>query len=701
MLRVAVPAPVRGAFDYLWEGPGPPPTRGARVRVPFGRRSRVGVCLGPAAVAAVAPERLRAVAELIDPEPVLPASALGLLEWAAEYYHHPVGEVVLQSLPADLRAGRSPTVAREPAWRLSAEGRAAPEEAIRRAPRQVSLRGLLREHPAGLTRTALAQQASPGWQAALRALRERGWVEPAPTPDAPRPAAPDEPAPVLRPAQAEAVGSVSDALGAFRTFLLQGVTGSGKTEVYLRVIEAVLRSGRQALVLVPEIGLTPQTVDRFRRRLPVPVAVLHSGLPERERLRAWLQARDGQAPVLVGTRSAVFVPLLRPGVVIVDEEHDLSYKQQEGFRYSARDVAVARGQRESVPVLLGSATPSLESLHNVALGRYQRLDLPERAAGAGEAALAVVDLRRRRLRHGLSEPLLAAVAGRLTRGEQVLLFLNRRGFAPTLLCHECGWLALCGRCDARMTLHRRAGLLRCHHCGAELPSPERCPACRCEDLRPIGSGTERVEVALGEAFPTARIARIDRDAVRRKGALEAALRRVTSGESDILIGTQMLAKGHHFPNVTLVGVIDADGGLFSADFRAGERLAQRILQVAGRAGRGDRPGEVLIQTHHPEHPLLRSLLTEGYGAFAARLLAERREAGLPPYAAAALLRAEAVDEAAALAFLGEARDLLPPQTAADPVQPLGPAPSPMERRAGRHRAQLLLLSRGRPALHRL
>jgi primosomal protein N' (replication factor Y) len=671
------------------------------VRVPFGRRSRVGLCLGPAATAAVAPERLRPVAELLDQEPLLPPSALGLLEWAAEYYHHPVGEVVLQSLPADLRAGRSPSVAREPVWRLSAEGRTAPAGTLRRSPRQVRLHALLQAHPAGLTRTALAQQASPGWQAALRALRERGWVEPAAPLDAPLLAVPEESAPALHPAQARAVRSVSDALGAFRTFLLQGVTGSGKTEVYLQVIEAVLRSGRQALVLVPEIGLTPQTVDRFRRRLPVPVAVLHSGLPERERLRAWLQARDGEAPVLVGTRSAAFVPMLRPGVVIVDEEHDLSYKQQEGFRYSARDVAVVRGQREGVPVLLGSATPSLESLHNVALGRYERLVLPERASGAGEAALAVVDLRRRRMRHGLSEPLLAAVAGRLARGEQVLLFLNRRGFAPTLLCHECGWLALCARCDARMTLHRRAGLLRCHHCGGELPAPARCPACRCEDLRPIGSGTERVEAALGEAFPTARLARIDRDAVRRKGALEAALRRVTSGEADILIGTQMLAKGHHFPNVTLVGVVDADGGLFSADFRAGERLAQRILQVAGRAGRGERPGEVLIQTHHPEHPLLRSLLSEGYGAFAARLLEERREAGLPPYAAAALLRAEAVDEAAALAFLGEARDLLPPQTAADPVQALGPAPSPMERRAGRHRAQLLLLSRGRPALHRL
>jgi primosomal protein N' (replication factor Y) len=505
---------------------------------------------------------------------------------------------------------------------------------------------------------------------------------------------------MLNSAQGSAVEEILGALGRFQAFLLEGVTGSGKTEVYLRVIERVVHLGLQALVLVPEIGLTPQTVDRFRRRLPVPVAVLHSGLGERERLRAWLAARDGEAPVVVGTRSAVFVPLRAPGVLIVDEEHDLSYKQQEGFRYSARDLAVVRGQQQGVPVVLGSATPSLESLHNTSLGRYRRLALPERAAGAGQPGLAVVDLRRRRLQHGLSEALLAAVAGRLGRGEQVLLFLNRRGFAPVLLCHDCGWTATCARCDARLTLHRRAGCLRCHHCGAEQAVAVACPECGSQDLRPVGAGTERIEAALGDAFPSARIARIDRDTVRRKGALEKALARVQEGEADILIGTQMLAKGHHFPNVTLVGVVDADGGLFSADFRAGEHLAQRILQVAGRAGRGDRPGEVLVQSHHPDHPLLRALLEDGYPAFAATALAERREAGLPPYSFAALLRAESADARAALAFLAEARAGLPGDLP-EGLQVLGPAPSPMERRAGRYRGQLLLLSPGRPGLHRV
>jgi len=702
VVRVAVPVPVRGAFDYACGGPTEVavPQRGARVRVPFGRGSRVGVCLTPVARTAMAPDRLRPVTEVLDREPLLPRAALALLEWAAEYYHHPIGEVIFQSLPALLRQGRPPDAGGESLWALSPAGCESPAAALARAPRQAALCGLLREHPEGLTRETLADRGQPGWETALRALRARGWVESRPQglPTPPSPQGRDVP-PALNPAQASAAAEVLGAVGGFRTFLLEGVTGSGKTEVYLRIIERVVSAGLQALVLVPEIGLTPQTVDRFRRRLQVPVSVLHSGLGDRERLRAWLAARDGRAPVVVGTRSAVFVPLGAPGVVIVDEEHDASYKQQEGFRYSARDLAVVRGQQEGVPVILGSATPSLESLHNVSLGRYHRLALPERAAGAGQPRLSVVDLKRRRLQHGLSEALLAAVASRLGRGEQALLFLNRRGFAPALVCHACGWTATCERCDARLTLHRRAGRLRCHHCGAEQPVAAACPECRSEDLRPVGTGTERVEVALSGAFPFARLARIDRDTVRRKGALEEALARIQAGEADILIGTQMLAKGHHFPNVTLVGIVDADGGLFSADFRASEHLAQRILQVAGRAGRGDRPGEVLIQTHHPGHPFLRALLEDGYPAFAARALEERREAGLPPYGFAALLRAESADADAALAFLGEAGAAFAGERT-DGLQVLGPAPSPMERRAGRHRAQLLLLSPGRPALHR-
>jgi primosomal protein N' (replication factor Y) len=696
LVQVAVPAPVRSAFDYL--APGDVPVRGARVRVPFGRGTRVGVCLGGVEATGVAPERLRPVGEVLDVEPLLPAGLLELLEWTASYYHHPVGEVVAAALPALLRRGRAAVAGGEPRWALTPEGRSAPAGALVRAPRQAAVLEMLRAAPRGLSGAELAARAGNAWQSALRALRARGWVGPEavrrswPEPE------PAEPGPPLNTSQAAAVAEVVAAAGGFGAYLLEGVTGSGKTEVYLHLIEDAVRRGRQALVLVPEIGLTPQTVARFRRRLGGGVGVLHSALGEQERVAVWLAARAGELAVLVGTRSAVFVPLARPGVVIVDEEHDPSYKQQEGLRYSARDLAIVRARREGVPVLLGSATPSLESLQNAEAGRYRRLVLPERAGGAADPRLVLVDLRRRPLRHGLSEPLLEALAACLARGDQALLFLNRRGYAPVLICHACGWAATCQRCDAHVTWHRRAARLRCHHCGDERPAPSACPACGQAELRPVGAGTERLEEALADAFPGARVARLDRDSTRRRGALEAVLARVGTGEADVLIGTQMVAKGHHFPRVTLVGIVDADGGLFSADFRATEHLAQRILQVAGRAGRGERPGEVLVQTHHPEHPLLQALVVSGYAGFAAGALAERREAGLPPFAHAALMRAESRTPAGALAFLERAVALASSGLPED-LQMLGPVPAPMERRAGRYRAQLLLLAAGRPRLH--
>jgi primosomal protein N' (replication factor Y) len=438
-------------------------------------------------------------------------------------------------------------------------------------------------------------------------------------------------------------------------------------------------------------------VSRQSRRWEFPVAVLHSGLGDGERLCAWLSARAGLVPVVIGTRSALFVPLPRLGLVVVDEEHDASYKQQEGLRYSARDMAVARARHEGIPVVLGSATPSLETVYNARRGRYLHVHLPERVGGGRQPRVGLVDLRRTPLRHGLSPPLLAAVAATIGRREQVLLFLNRRGYAPALICHACGWVANCLRCDAHLIFHRAAGLLRCHHCGAERPGVERCPACAAPDLRPVGSGTERLEDAIRDAFPEARIERIDRDTTRRKGSLEGVLERVSRGEAEILVGTQMLAKGHHFPRVTLAAVVDADGGLFSTDFRAPERMAQLITQVAGRAGRGDLPGEVLIQTHHPAHPFLRTLLQRGYAHFAQAALAEREAAGLPPLAYQALLRADSHRAGEALGFLRHAR-----AAAAEPgVQLLGPVAAPMERRAGRYRAQLLLQARRRAPLHRL
>jgi primosomal protein N' (replication factor Y) len=496
------------------------------------------------------------------------------------------------------------------------------------------------------------------------------------------------------------VDTVSAGLGTFRSFLLEGVTGSGKTEVYLHLIERVLAQGGQVLVLVPEIGLTPQLVARFRARFDVPLALLHSGLTDRERLAAWLAARSGSAPIVLGTRSAIFTPLARPGLLIVDEEHDASLKQQDGFRYSARDLAVWRAHQLAVPVLLGSATPSLESLYNVEQRRYQPLLLPERTGHAELPEYRLIDVRHLSLEDGLSQPLLTRIGQHLAAAGQVLLFLNRRGFAPTLMCYECDWVAECPRCDARLTWHQSDGRLHCHHCGNQRPVDLRCPQCGSPELHPQGQGTERVEQALAAHFPAAERLRIDRDTTRRKGALDRLLEQARTGQRQILLGTQMLAKGHHFPNVTLVGILDADHGLFSTDFRASERMAQLIVQVAGRAGRQDRPGEVLIQTAHPDHPLLATLVTQGYPAFAAAALAERKAACLPPVTSLALLRAESTTASAPIDFLAAVAQQIR-ETRPAGVEVWGPVPAGMERRAGRWRAQLLLQSAQRGDLQPL
>jgi primosomal protein N' (replication factor Y) len=501
---------------------------------------------------------------------------------------------------------------------------------------------------------------------------------------------------VPTPDQAAAVATVGGALGRFGAFLLHGVTGSGKTEVYLQLIERVLAAGRGALVLVPEIALTPQLVARFRTRLAAPVVALHSSLADGARLEAWRAASSGRAPVVIGTRSAVFTPMPGLGLVVVDEEHDASYKQQDGFRYSGRDLAVARAQRAGVPVVLGSATPSLESLANAASGRYARLSLPERTGRAGKPRVTVVDLRVNPARDGLSPPAIAAIERHLAERGQVLVFLNRRGYAPTLFCSGCGWIAPCHACDARLTVHQSRAVLACHHCGAEETLPFACPRCG-NELAAVGEGTERVEATLTQLFPRAPLVRIDRDVIRRRGDLEDALAAVNDGRARILLGTQMLTKGHDFPDVTLVVVLAADQGLFGADFRASERLAQQIVQVAGRAGRGDRPGEVLIQTSYPEHPLLKCLVTEGYEGFAALALEERRAAAWPPFSHLALLRADSPARAEAFEFLRAAESVAPDRRAGR-IRLLGPAPAAMARRAGRHRAQLLVEAPARSAL---
>ena len=689
VLRVALPVPLPRLFDYL------PPAGaeanadwiGCRVRVPFGRGVQVGVVLA-AGPAQAARESLKAVIERLDEAALLPGELLATLAFCARYYHAPPGEVLATAVPVALRDGQPLPETAAYGWQLTAAGR----EALAGRPGQGRPRRLLERLAAGPCPEDGLEDFE-GWRVAARALARQGKAERLAWPAERVPAAGEVPGPALNPAQRAALEVLREDNG-FRTILLEGVTGSGKTEVYLQAVLDCLAAGRQALVLVPEIGLTPQTLQRFRARLGVPVLALHSGLADGERARAWLAMARGEGQVLVGTRSAIFTPLPRAGLIVVDEEHDGSYKQQDGIRYHARDLALVRAQALGVPVLLGSATPSLESLHNALSKRYRLARLPQRAGGATPARVRVVDVRKRPLEHGLSAEAMAAIAACLARGEQALVFKNRRGYAPVLLCHDCGWSATCSRCDAAMTVHGAGRTLVCHHCGARGRRPLACPDCGGLGLQPQGIGTERLEEVLAARFPGERLLRIDRETTRRRGALEQQLASLGDGPC-LLVGTQMLAKGHDLPRLTLVVVVGVDEGLHSADFRAGEKLAQLLVQVAGRAGRAQWPGEVLLQTHHPDHPLLGTLLAGGYPAVAALALAEREAAGFPPFTFLAMLRAEAIREGDVQEFLAQARAAFP--EGAD-VEATAPMPAPMARRAGRSRGQVLVTGRQRPAL---
>ncbi len=694
IIRVAIPAPLPRLFDYLCTDLTV--AAGMRVRVPFGPRPVVGLVIETDVLSDHPSEQLKAIKTVIDNKPLLGKDMLSLCQWTASYYHHAPGEAYLAALPAALRRGEPARLPPPDSWQLTAAGQALELDTLKRAPRQQQVLARLRQATGAVEGSVLCQELG-SVRPIIKALQDKGWIEQAKPPTA---AALANAGPALSTDQTAVVKAVTDKLHGFHPCLLEGITGSGKTEVYIQIIRAVLEQDQQALVMVPEIALTPQLVDRFRSQLGVDIAVLHSGLTDTERMRAWLRAANGDLRLVIGTRSAIFTPLARPGVIIVDEEHDSSYKQQDGLRYSARDLAVRRAQMSAIPIVLGSATPSLESLHNAQRGRYTHLRLPQRAGLAELPSMRLIDIRRARLREGISEALLTSMQQHLDKGGQVMLFINRRGFAPIMMCHACGWSAECQRCDTRLTYHRGIHALRCHHCGSERRPPSQCPACNANELLPLGLGTERVEEVLRAQFRHIGIARIDRDTTRRKGSLQALLDEVNSQRAQILIGTQMLAKGHDFPHLSLVGVLDADGGLFGSDFRASEHMAQLITQVAGRAGRGERPGEVLIQTHHPDHPLLLQLLGEGYDGFANSVLEERQAAGYPPFASLALLRAEAPDADAPRRFLTLAANLAAP-LCGKLVERWGPLPAPMERRAGRMRAQLLLQSRERAALHSL
>ena len=701
--RVALPVGADASFDY-WVPAGLAVQRGALVRVRLGRRPLIGVVVDMVDATDVPRDKLQPVAAIVGEMPVLSGDLLDLAHFVADYYQESLGRVLAQMFPplgADTRTGRH---VERISYRLTDEGLNALPAELTRAPRARALYEQWRNAPSALLAAEAVGTLAPYLKRTLRRWRDVGWVEEIAGSARPFSEPSAAGGMILNADQQASVAAIDAARDAFAPFLLEGVTGSGKTEVYLAAAEACIARGRQALLLVPEINLTPQFAQRIADALPRRrLVMLHSRLAAGARRRHWREAADGAADLVLGTRLAVFAPMPRLGLVVVDEEHDPSFKQQDGVRYHARDVAVWRARQRGVPIVLGSATPSLETLVHAERGHYRLLTLPRRAvAPARFAALAFFPLREGAAADGIGERLLAAIETRLQRGEQSLVFINRRGFAPSLLCSSCGWQAGCTRCTARLVVHRDAGALLCHHCGHTEALPRACPECGNVDLHPLGRGTQRLERALALRFPAARIARIDRDSTRRVGTFAAMREQVEAGEIDILVGTQMLAKGHDFPRLTLVGVLGADNALYSADFRATERLAALLFQVAGRAGRAALPGEVMVETDFPSHPLYRALAAHDYRAYAHVLQAERRAACLPPFAHLALLAAEATQRDAVDAFLGGAHaagvDLAGAARSAIEVFP--PMPAMLARRAGMERGHILVQSADRAALQR-
>lgn len=704
IFRVAIPVPVYSLFDYL----APDNVEldnikpGMRLEVPFGKAKKIAFLIEISQKSELEVSKLKRVFRILDQKSLLSSKDLQLLMWAANYYHHPLGEVISTAFPVPLRQGKSIVVKTPKSFALSPLGQVTLSTDLQRSPKQKSLLEKFQSSLLNLSETELSDW-NINWKSSVNLLIEKRLIEII-TPKTVKVEPADS---IIRSdalqcnlQQQDAIDRVCGALDRFGVFLLEGVTGSGKTEVYLQIIHAVLARGQQVLVLVPEITLTPQLEDRFRNRFAVSIALFHSKLTDNQRQAGWLSMQQGESSIMLGTRSALFTPLMNPGLIILDEEHDASFKQQEGFRFSARDTAVYRAKLLDIPVLLGSATPSLESLYNVDKQRYQLMHLPERAGKATEPMMQLMDIRNKRIHEGLSDVLVEEIHRTLAKNEQVLLFLNRRGFAPTLICHGCGWVARCKRCDANLVIHFDEQRLRCHHCAQEQKLIRQCAACDSSELTPLGLGTERVEKVVTELFKDKITVRLDRDSTQRKGTLENYLQQINDGEVDIILGTQMLAKGHHFPNVTLVAILDVDSGLFSIDFHAAEKLAQMIVQVSGRAGRAEKPGKVIMQTRQPEHLLLTTLIKDGYRSFAKTALAERQEALLPPFSYQALLRVQAADANTPQLFFQAIIAALK-KLDVGRTQILGPVSAPMAKRAGYFRYQLLFQNANRQELHGL
>lgn len=703
-VKVALAVPMRTLFDY--KVPKAIALRhelkvGMRIKVPFGNSTRFAIIAALSYDTEWDESQVKPITSLHDDQPILDDEILKLANWAQRYYHHPIGEVLFHAMPVLLRKGEKADFRTENWWCITELGKTFDPAELKRAPRQQDFLAAVQSHANGISPQLMSLNSLSA--SAAKALEEKQLIQRVQkhfSKNVEHHGHQKEVPHTLNAEQAQALDTLMPKLNEFNVSLLDGITGSGKTEIYLRLIEAMIQQDKQTLVLVPEIGLTPQTLKRFENRFNTDIVLLHSNMNDRERLDAWLMARQSRAKVIIGTRSGIFVPCPDLGLIIIDEEHDASYKQQEGFRYHARDLAIVRAQAAKVPVILGSATPCFESLLNAWQNKYQWLKLRQRAGNAKLPEMTRVDLRGETLFYGFSETTLTAMQATLAKKEQVLIFLNRRGYAPTLMCHSCGWIAECEHCDVNLTVHKKANKLHCHHCDRHQALVYSCPECGSEKLSTVGEGTEQIEIQLNKAFKDTPILRVDRDSTQRKSALTQITNKIHEHDQAILIGTQMLAKGHHFPNVTLVVVMDADVGLFSADYRGMERTAQLIMQVSGRAGRSSKPGKVMLQTYHPDHESILTLCDQGYQAFAAQELQERKRLDWPPFCHQVLIRTESHDEDEAFNLLQQVRLMLDQQQL-DEINYLGPYAAIIVKKAGQHRYLLSLKSKQRAPLHQL
>ena len=702
LVEVLIPIPLMEKFSYL-----PPKNnsnllkQGSRVLVPFGKRTLVGVVWSFSDRDKSLKRKYKHIKEVLDEVPLLDTNSIQLAEWSSRYYHYPLGEIISYFFPPSLRKGKEAKFRESQYLELTSKGSFLEEESLSRAPIQQKLISILKDKKEITLKSAQAFGVS---NAVINGLIEKGFVNrfsrelsPYKKLENKQLSSPKQ----LNPEQNKAVNAIKKAKDKNTTFLLDGITGSGKTEVYLQAIQEVINEGKQALILIPEIGLAPQAEERFREYFGDRVMSFHSAKNEREKVDAWLGASRGLVDIIIGTRSSVFLPMKNLGIIVVDEEHDLSFKQMEKFRYSARDMALYRAKLEKIPVVLASATPSLETLKNVQEEKYKVLKLNKRATGASLPTFHAVDLKGKELHEGLSKELLDATQTELDKGNQVLIFLNRRGYAPSLICKVCGWISNCDRCDALMTVHKNPLKLHCHHCEAQKPYPSKCQSCGSDDFLTYGFGTERVEEFLRGYFPNTKTLRIDSDSTRKKESLNEYFDEIKKGEPIILLGTQLLAKGHHFPNVTLVGIIDADSGLFSADFRGSERVAQLMTQVSGRAGRDKKPGRVILQSYCLDHPQIEEIITGSYEKFAKRLLEERKSYKIPPFSFQAKIFAESPKSLVSRDFILNilSQSKIEKQISSN-VRIVGPLPSIMEKKSGVYRWELSIFSSSRSNLHK-